>query len=140
MITMRMMEMALHKVINMIPMRDRFMSAAGSMNMPLLVVTHVSSALVWIVRRHRNHMFIHMVLVRMVQMTAVKIIHMTLVPHRRVPATRPMLVCMAAMNFTTHKISSSITIYPLHPFHNGGQNERGRLVGLKGRRKNLTQK
>ena len=104
--------MALHKVINMIPMRDRFMSAAGCMNMPLLVPTDVWSALVWIVRRHRNHMFIHMVLVWMVQMTVVKIIHMTLVPHRHVPATRTMLVCMSLVNFTTHKISSSVTIHP----------------------------
>ena len=103
MITMRMMETALNKVIDMIPMRDRFMSAAGSMNMPLVVASAVWSALVWIVRRHRNHMFIHMVLVRMVQMTVVKIIHVTIVPHRRVPATRPVLVWMSVVNFVTHK-------------------------------------
>ena len=41
MIAMRMMEMALDKVIDMIPMRDRFMSAAGSMNMPLLMASAV---------------------------------------------------------------------------------------------------
>ena len=106
MITMRMMEMILHQVIDMIPMRDRFMSAAGSMNMPLVVATDIWSALVWIVRRHRNHMFIHMVLVRMVQMTVVKIIHVTIVLHRRVPATRLVLVWMSVMNFVAHKLSS----------------------------------
>ena len=106
MITMRMMEMALHKVINMIAMRDRFMSAAGSMNMPLLVACAVWSALVGIVRRHPNHMFIHMILVRMVQMTLVKIVHVTVVLHRGVPATSPVLVWMSVMNFVAHKVSS----------------------------------
>lgn len=55
-------------------------------------------------------MFVHMILVHMVEMTIVKIIHMAIVANRRVPAVRAMamgVVRMVLLSASVHRYAPS---------------------------------
>jgi hypothetical protein len=51
-------------------------------------------------------MFVHMILVHMVEMTIVKVVHMPVMANRRVPAIRAMavgVVCMVLLGASGHR-------------------------------------
>ena len=82
----RMVQMAVHQIIQVVAVRNGGVAAVGSVNMFPVVAFRSQRALVRVGVTDRNDVFIHMVTVRMVQMAVVKIIHMTLVHDGDVPA------------------------------------------------------
>ena len=96
---MRMMQMPIHQIIHVVPMRYRLMSTTIAMHMLRLVaLATMRSAACRIRRRHLNHMLVEMVAVRAVQMSIMQIIGVISMLHRRVPATCSMNVGMQFVN------------------------------------------
>jgi hypothetical protein len=89
MIAMRMVQSAVYEVVNVVTMRHRFMSAVRTVHVGAV---NLGRAFRGIGGADRNGMFVHVIVVHMVEMTIVKIVHMALVPDRRVPAIRAMPV------------------------------------------------
>ena len=94
MVPMRVMKPTLHKVIDMVTMRHDFVSALWAMLMPTM---HIRRASIRSSGRNFNNVFVHLVAFDMVQMPLVKIIHMTIMPHCNMTATRPMSMNMMAI-------------------------------------------
>lgn len=78
MVAMRVMQVAVDEVINMIPVRDGGMTAAGAMNMAGLVACAAVSgrAGIRVGRCNGNDMLINMVAMGMMQMAVMQIIDM----------------------------------------------------------------
>ena len=93
-ITMRMVEAAVDEIVEMVAMRHRFMSAVRTVDMRAV---NLRRALLGIFRAHRDDMFVHVILVHMVEMAIVKIIHMAVMADGRVTASRAVLVGMVAV-------------------------------------------
>jgi hypothetical protein len=96
MITVRMVQPAVYKIIDMVTMRHRFMSAVRTVR---VLAMDLRSALHGICGIYRDGMFVHVVLVHMVEMAVVKIIHMAVMTNRGVPAIRAMLMSVVGMVF-----------------------------------------
>jgi hypothetical protein len=56
----------------------------------------------------RDDMFVHMILVHMVEMTIVKIVHMAIMANRGVPAFRPMATKVVRMVFSVQVAACSL--------------------------------
>jgi len=88
-VAMRVMQVAVHEIINVVAMGNGFMPAAGAM----LVVGVVTAALMFgrallrILAADVNDVLVHMVLVRMMEVAIVEIIDMAVVHDRRVSAS-----------------------------------------------------
>jgi hypothetical protein len=89
MIAMRMVQSAVYDVVDMVTMRDRFMSAVRTVGVQAM---NVRRAFHGIGGAHQNDMFVHVIVVHMVEMAIVKIIDVALMRDRRVPAIRAMLM------------------------------------------------
>jgi hypothetical protein len=92
----RMVQMAIHQVINMVAMRHGFVAAIGTVSVGLIG----GAALVWrtflrIRRSHLNLMVIHMITVSVMQVAIVKIISVAVVFHGGVPAVWAMHVAVS---------------------------------------------
>jgi hypothetical protein len=96
MITVRMVQPAVYKIVDMVTMRHRFMSAVWTVR---VLAMDLRSALHGICCIYRDDMFVHVILVHMVEMAIVKIIHMTVMTNRGVPAIRAMLVSVVGVVF-----------------------------------------
>ena len=97
---MRMMQMPIHQIIHMVPMRYQLMSTTLAMHMLRLVAqANMRSAACRIRRRHLNHMLVEMVAVRAVQVSIMQIIGVISMLYCRVPATFTMDVGMQFVNF-----------------------------------------
>jgi hypothetical protein len=68
MAVMRVMQVAVYQVVNMISMRHRIMAAIGTVHVPFLVsnTLMIGRASVWVRCVHLNHVFIYMIPVHMV--------------------------------------------------------------------------
>lgn len=88
MIAVLVMQMPAHQIIDMIPVRNRGMTAV--LSMPVLVVVRSAAvsrrAAIRILRTHADAMLVDVIAVHMMQMPVVQIIHMPVVPNRGVPA------------------------------------------------------
>jgi len=82
----RMVQMAVHQIIQVVAVRNGGVAAVGSVNMFPVVAFSSQRAFVGVGVTDRNDVFIHMVAVRMVQMAVVQIIHVPLVHDGDVPA------------------------------------------------------
>jgi hypothetical protein len=80
---MNMVQAAINQPINMIAMRHRFVAAARTVDM---AAHQAGGAAIGIVGGNRDHMFIHMIAVRVMQMPIVQIIDMAIVAHGGVAA------------------------------------------------------
>ncbi|KRQ91695.1 hypothetical protein [Bradyrhizobium valentinum] len=96
MITVRMVQPAVYKIVDMVTMRHRFMSAVWTVR---VVAMDLRSALHGICGIYRDDMFVHVILVHMVEMAVVKIIHMSVMTNRGVPAIRAMFMGVVGMVF-----------------------------------------
>ena len=76
---MWMMKVAIDQIINMFTVRHSLMPAAGAMYMLLRMprAPMFGGAIFRVDSRYTDHMFINMVVMRMVQVAIVQIIHMT---------------------------------------------------------------
>lgn len=99
MVTMWMVQMTVDQVVHMIPMGDGFMSAAGAVDVAIgmTAALMVRGAFAGVCGRHRQHMLIHVLLMRMVQMTVMQVVHMAIMLNGGMPAVGPMLVVMIVM-------------------------------------------
>jgi len=110
-VAMWVMQMTIHEVVDVVAVRDRIMAAAGAMHVRLIVPTAivVRRAPIGIGRRHFDHMLVHVVTMRMVQMPVVEIVHMVAVPYRRMPARRAMnvrVMRMLGVGAAAHRLSA----------------------------------
>jgi hypothetical protein len=96
MITVRMVQPAVYKIVDMVTMRHRFMSAVWTVR---VLAMDLRRALHGICGIYRDGMFVHVILVHMVEMAVVKIIHMSVMTNRGVPAIRAMLMSVVGMVF-----------------------------------------
>ena len=83
----RMVQMAVHQIIQVVAVRNGGVAAVGSVNMFPVVAFRSQRAFVRVDVADGNGVFIHMVAVRMVQMAVVEIIHVPLVHDGDMPAT-----------------------------------------------------
>ena len=96
MITMGMMQSAVYKIVDMVTMRHRFMSAVWTVRVRAV---DLRRALQGICCADRDEMFIHVIPVHVVEMTIVQIVHVTIVANRSVSAVRAMLVSVVGVVF-----------------------------------------
>ena len=96
MITVRMVQPAVYEIVDMVTMRHLFMSAVWTVR---VLAMDLRRALHGICGIYRDGMFVHVILVHMVEMAVVKIIHMAIVANRGVPAFRAMLMSVVGMVF-----------------------------------------
>lgn len=100
-----MVQVAIDQIIDMIAVWHRFMAAAGPMHMAAGLR---AGAAIGIGRRYRDHMFIDMIAMRVMQVAIMQIINMAFVVHGRVAAARPMHMGMAGVGVVTaHRCSPS---------------------------------
>jgi hypothetical protein len=96
MITVRMVQPTVHKIVDMVTMRHRFMSAVWTVRMRAV---DLRRALHGICRVDRDRMLVHVILVHVVEMAIVKIVHMAVMANCRVPAIQAMLMCVVGVVF-----------------------------------------
>ena len=96
MITVRMVQPAVYKIIDMVTMRHRFMSAVWTVRVRAV---DLRRAFHGICCGDRKDMFVHVILVHMMEMAVVKIIHMAVMANRGVPAFRAMVMSVVGVMF-----------------------------------------
>jgi hypothetical protein len=96
-ITMRVVQVAIDQIIHMITMGHCFMAAIWSMDMALGMAFCRGGAAVGVSRVNGDYMLVHVVMVRVVQMTIVQVIDMAIVFDSCVAATRPMFMVVPFM-------------------------------------------
>ena len=112
MISVRVMQMPIHQIIDVVAMRHRFMSATWTMLVSRLVTrTGVRHTGRRIRPRHLNYTFVVVPLVRLVQVTVVNIVHMISMLDRRVSATSSMLVRMVLVYMMCHSLLLFLSLF-----------------------------
>jgi hypothetical protein len=96
MITVGMMQSAVYEIVDVVTMRHRFMSAFWTVRVRAV---DLRRALQGICCVDRDDMFIHMILVHVMEMAIVQIVHMTVMANRSVSAVRAMLVSVVGVVF-----------------------------------------
>jgi hypothetical protein len=98
-IAVRVMQVPIHKVVDMVAMRDGLMPAPGPVHvtglMPCAAV--LGRAPVGIARRHFDRVLVDMVPMRMVQVPIVQVVDVIAVANGRMPAISSVLVRMSGM-------------------------------------------
>lgn len=103
MIAVRVVQVSVHQVIDVVAVRDRRMSAARPVDVFLVVTrTHVSDATVGVSTADLDRMFVVVILVGAVEVTVVKVADVVSVLNRHVTAARAMLVVVIFVNFVRH--------------------------------------
>ena len=113
-----MMQPAVHQIIHVRSVRNGWMSTVGTMHMGGRMTLRAVCALIRVRRVHPDHMLVHMVPVRMMEVPFVEIIRVAFVLNRSMSATGPMLVGVIRMfraiahmdSFRLRSFVSSITI------------------------------
>jgi hypothetical protein len=96
MITVGMMEPAVYKVVDMVTMRHRFMSAVWTVRVRAV---DLRRALHGICGVDRDSVLIHVIVVHMMEMAIMKVIHMAVMVNRCVPAVRTVLMSVVRVVF-----------------------------------------
>src|SRR6267142_6918012 len=96
MITMGMMQPPAYKIVDMVTMRHRFMSAVWTVRVRAVDLWR---ALHGICRVDRDGVLIHVILVHVMQMAIMKVIHMAVMANRSVPAIRAMFMRVVRVVF-----------------------------------------
>jgi hypothetical protein len=96
MTVVRIMEMSVDQIINMVAMRHGLVSTLRPMDMPRRMSCAImpGGAVLRVGRGYANHMFIDMVLMRMMQMAVVQVVDMAFVHDSGVAALRSMRMIM----------------------------------------------
>jgi hypothetical protein len=107
-VAVRMMQSAVHEVIDMIAMRNGLMSAIWPM---LVCAARFGCAAHRIFVIDRQCMFVDVILVHVMQMAIVKVVHMTVMPDRGVAAVRAMLMGVIGVVFLVagHDVTPSLS-------------------------------
>jgi hypothetical protein len=103
-VAVRVVQVPIHEVIDVVAMRDRRVSTAGAVHVVRIVTgALVLCATVRVFRCHFDRVFIVVTLVGAVQMPIVQIADVVAVPDGRVPAVGAMLVIVIFMNLVCHQ-------------------------------------
>ena len=94
---MGMVQVAIHQVIDVIPVGYCLMAAVRAVNVRLIMPGTVVArcAFLRIHRAHLNAMVVHLIAVWIVQVAIVKIVRMAVVLHSRMATVRAMLVVVS---------------------------------------------
>ena len=103
----RMMQVSLHQIIYMIPVRYGLVSTAFAMHMARLMslADMACRAGCRICRRHLKRVFVKVTFMRMMQMPVMQVIHVALMQDRRVAAVRAVYVRMVFVYVMRHILS-----------------------------------
>jgi hypothetical protein len=99
MAVVHMVQAAIHQPIDMIAMRHRFVPATRAVHVR---AGHRCRAAIGIGNADRDHMFIDMIAMRVMQMAIVQIIDMAIMAHGGVAAARPVRVVMFGVGDARH--------------------------------------
>lgn len=93
-----MMQVSIHQVIEVIPVRYRLMAAVHAVNVRLVMAGAFVArrAFLGIRRAYLDAVVVHMVAVGVVQVPIVKVVHVAVVLHSDVATVRAMLVAVSA--------------------------------------------
>src|ERR1700738_2523614 len=94
MTAVRMVQPAVHEIVEMVTMRHPFMPAVWTVH---VCAGDFRRAVHGICGVHRDDMFVHAILMHVVEMAVVKVVHMAIMANRSVPAVRAMPVGMIGM-------------------------------------------
>ncbi|WP_208116528.1 hypothetical protein [Paraburkholderia sp. BL10I2N1] len=97
MISVRMMQVTVDEIVNVVPMWHRFVAAPGAMDVARRVAAAARCTLIGIVRVHFEPMLVYMIAVRVMQMTVMQIVDVIVMPDRCVAAIRTMLMVVMRM-------------------------------------------
>ncbi|MGF6696044.1 hypothetical protein OKW38_000655 [Paraburkholderia sp. MM5496-R1] len=97
MIAVRMVQVAVDQVVDVIAMRYRFVAACRPVDMSRLMTAAVRSTLIRIFCAHLQPVFVHVIAMGMVQVAIVQIVSVIAMPDRSVSAVRTMLMVMMGM-------------------------------------------
>ena len=111
MIAMRMVQLSIHQVIGMVPMRDSFVTASRAVPVACVMSADATSlrASGGVGSAHLDHMFVNVILMRVMQVTVVKIIDMAIMPNSGMPtagAVHMWMVDVSGMIFGGHAVGS----------------------------------
>jgi hypothetical protein len=96
-IAVRMVQVAVDEIVDVIAMRHRFMAAPRSVNVTRVVAAAARRALVRIFRADFELVLVYVIAVRMMQMTVMQIINVIAVLDRGVSAVRAMLMVVVSV-------------------------------------------
>ena len=99
MTAMRMVQMAIHEVIDVVVVRHRFMAAIGGVDVSCIVTRCRRGAAIGISGADFDNVLIDVIAVRMMQMSFVQVIDMPVVFHSRVAAAGAVVMIVMRMNF-----------------------------------------
>jgi hypothetical protein len=94
MIAVRVVQPAVHEIVEMVTMRHRFVPAVWTVDVGAVDLRRTVHGICSI---NGDDMFVHVILVHVVEMAVVKIIHMAVMANRSVSAVRAMLVGVVGM-------------------------------------------
>src|ERR1700720_1754339 len=110
MITVRMVQPAVDEIVDMVTMRDLFVSAVGTVRMRAVELRRAARG---ICATDRDDVFVDVILVHVVEMAIVQIIDVAVMANRGVPAIRAMLMRMVGVVFlgaSGHQQCSSLVL------------------------------
>src|ERR1700730_7988202 len=96
MIAVRMVQPAVDEIVEMVAMRDLFMSAVWTVRMCAVDLRRAARG---ICATDGDDMFVDMILVHVVEMAVVQIVHVAVMANRGVPAIRAMLMRVVGVVF-----------------------------------------
>ena len=99
MVTVRMVQVAVDQVVDVVTVRDGFVATTGTMDVAGLVAAAfvLGRAAVGVGGRDGDHVLVDVVAMRMVQVTVVQVVDMTVMPDGRVAAAGAMGVVMVGV-------------------------------------------
>jgi len=107
-VAVRMMQMTVHQIVDMVTVRHRFVAAAGPMHMTgaMAGTVMLRRAAVRVGGADGDHVLVDMVAMHVVQMAVVQEIDVAFVPHRGMTALRAVLVVvMGVLGAAGHRRS-----------------------------------
>ena len=98
-VAVRVMKMAGYAIIHVVAMRNRLVTAARAVHMARLVTAAVmvGGAAVGVFTRYLDHVLVHVVFVRVMEVAIMQIVDMATVADGRMTAGRSVLMCMVAV-------------------------------------------
>lgn len=99
MIAVRVMQMAVDEIVDVVAMWHSIVAASGAMLMTGLVAGAlvVGRTLVGVLARHLDHVLIDMIAVHVMQVAVMQVIDVIAMTHCSMAATRAMLMCVIGM-------------------------------------------
>ncbi len=122
-VAVRMMQVAVHEVIDMVAVRDRLVAAAGAVDVRGVVAGARRGVAVGILRTDLDDVLIDVPVVRMMQMPVVQVINVPVVLHRGVAAASAVRVVVVGMDFAVAHNGGGLDLEDHPPGTTSGQGE-----------------